>query len=55
MYALRFGRSSVTCTASNLYGYPVTAFQDPTSGQAVVLVPVVAGSITAPVAVTCTG
>ena len=53
-YVLRFGAPSVKCTANGLYGYPVTAFQDPTSGEAVVLVPVAAGTVTEPVAVTCT-
>jgi hypothetical protein len=54
LYALRFAAASVTCTASTgLYGYPVTAFQDPSSGEATVLVPVFEGYVTAPVGVSC--
>jgi hypothetical protein len=54
VYVLRFGGPSVNCTPNGLYGYPVTAYQDPASGQAVVMVPVVAGTMTAPVGATCT-
>jgi hypothetical protein len=54
-HVLRFGGGAVTCTASGLYGAPMTASQDPSSlpGQASVLVPVMAGTVTAPVSVTC--
>ncbi len=54
-YELRFGHASVMCTASGLYGYPATVYQDPTSGQAVVVVPVLAGYVTTPVNVSCVG
>jgi hypothetical protein len=56
MYLVRFGHDSVSCTANALYGYPVTGFQgqDPSSVQAEVVVPVMAGMVTAPVSVTCT-
>jgi hypothetical protein len=56
LYALRFGAASVACTAATgLYGYPITAFQDPSSGEATVLVPVIQGYVTAPIGVSCTG
>jgi hypothetical protein len=54
LYVLRFGAASVPCTPSaGLYGYPITAFQDPSSGYATVLVPVFEGYVTAPVGVSC--
>jgi hypothetical protein len=53
LYVLRFGAPQVTCTADGLSGYPGTAYQN-NPGEAVVLVPVVAGTVTAPVEVTCT-
>jgi hypothetical protein len=47
-YVVRFGDPSVSCHADGLSGYPVSS---PSEG---VFVPVVAGSVTAPVTVTCT-
>jgi hypothetical protein len=56
LYSLRFGGALVTCAATTaLYGYPVTAFGDPSSGEGIVLVPVVEGYVTAPVGVSCAG
>jgi hypothetical protein len=53
LYVVRFGGPSVHCTTDGLHGSPLTAFQDPTSGQTAILVPVVAGTVTAPIAATC--
>jgi hypothetical protein len=54
VYILRFASSSAKCSAtSGSYGYPLTTFQDPTSGQAAVIVPVAAGTVTGPVGVAC--
>ena len=53
MYVLRFSSASAKCTSSSgSYGYPLTTYQD-TSGTAAVIVPVVAGTVTAPVGVAC--
>jgi hypothetical protein len=54
LYVLRFGQAGVTCSASDLYGYPMTAYQDPSSGEAAVVVAVAAGTVTAPVSAVCT-
>jgi hypothetical protein len=48
LYVLRFDVASVSCSPDGLSGYPVSV---PSPG---VLVPVVAGTVTAPVSVTCT-
>ncbi len=52
-YVLRFGHTGATCTVSGLYGYPATEYQNTASGEAVVVVPVLAGYVTSPVDVTC--
>jgi hypothetical protein len=51
LYALHFSQSSVTCAPLSLYGWPMTAYQQP--GEAAVVVPVMAGYLTAPVAASC--
>jgi hypothetical protein len=55
LYVLRFsGASATSCAATGAYGYPLShAYQNAASGPAI-LVPVQAGTITAPVGVTCT-
>jgi hypothetical protein len=55
LYVLRFSHPSVKCKPIGLYGWPLTAFQDPASGEAAVLAPVLEGYVTAPVAASCEG
>jgi hypothetical protein len=52
-YEVTFQGADVSCVnAGQTYGYPITTYQ--ADGVARLLVPVVAGFLTAPVAVTCT-
>lgn len=53
LYVVRFQAASVTCTADDLYGLPSTEYLDPSSGEAAAVVPVYAGTVTAPVGATC--
>jgi hypothetical protein len=53
LYVLRFGRPSANCAPMGLYGWPMTAYEDPSSGEAAVVVPVLEGYVTAPVAASC--
>jgi hypothetical protein len=53
LQALVFSDPSAKCSGLSLYGWPVTAFQDPTSGVALIAVPVLKGFVTAPVAASC--
>jgi hypothetical protein len=54
LYVLRFGGlPSTRCTPMDLYGWPLTLYQDPSSGQAAVLVPVIQGYVTSPIAALC--
>jgi hypothetical protein len=50
-YVLRVGGISATCTASDLYGVPITTYQ-PSSAAALAL-SVVAGYVSAPIIVSC--
>ena len=51
-YAMTFRAPSVSCTnAAGLYGYPIAAYAAP--GEAIVVVPVVDGFLTAPVVAQC--
>jgi hypothetical protein len=50
-YVLRVSGASATCTASGLYGMPITAEQP--SSMAAIAVTVVAGYVTSPVVVSC--
>jgi hypothetical protein len=52
-YVLTLGGASASCASGGgLYGYPITAYA--AAGEARVLVPVVAGFLTTPVAAVCT-
>jgi len=51
LYALHFGQASATCAPLSLYGWPMTAYQNP--GEAAVVIPVLAGYVTVPVAAAC--
>ena len=52
-YVLTLGDGSVSCASgSGLYGYPITAYSPP--DEARMLVPVVPGFLTTPVAAVCT-
>jgi hypothetical protein len=53
LYVVRFANGAAKCAANDLYGFPETLYQDPSSGQTAVVVPVYAGSVTAPVAALC--
>jgi hypothetical protein len=53
LYVLRFSQASAACAPMSLYGWPMTAYEDPSSGEAAVVVPVIAGYVTAPVAASC--
>ena len=54
LYVLRFaGSPSAKCTPMGNYGWPLTVYEDPSSGEAAVLVPVVEGYVTAPVSAWC--
>ncbi len=50
-YVLRVGGTSARCTASDLYGLPITAYQS--SSTAALAVSVVAGYVSAPIVVSC--
>jgi hypothetical protein len=50
-YVLRVGGASASCTASGLYGVPITAEQP--SSLAAIAITVVAGYVTSPVVVSC--
>jgi hypothetical protein len=50
-YVLRFSQPSATCAPLSLYGWPMTMYQ--TAGVAAVVVPVMAGYVTMPVAASC--
>ncbi len=51
-YEITFGGASVACNdLGGLYGYPITTYTP--NGQARMLVPVVEGFLTAPVAASC--
>jgi hypothetical protein len=50
-YVLRVGGISATCTASDLYGLPITTYQP--SDAAALAVSVVAGYVSAPVVLSC--
>src|SRR5580700_291719 len=51
LYSLHFSQASVTCAPLGLYGWPMTMYQS--AGEATVVVPVMAGYVTAPVAASC--
>jgi len=51
LYSLHFSQPSVTCSPLSLYGWPMTEYQS--AGEASVVVPVMAGYVTAPVAASC--
>ncbi|MGO9834101.1 MAG: carboxypeptidase-like regulatory domain-containing protein [Polyangiaceae bacterium] len=51
LYSLHFNQASATCAPLSLYGWPMTAYQS--AGEASVVVPVMAGYVTAPVAASC--
>ncbi len=52
LYVVRFAGASATCTPSTgLYGFPAGESRD---GEALLLVPVIEGYVTAPVGVSCT-
>jgi len=51
LYSLHFAHASATCAPLELYGWPMTAYQS--AGEASVVVPVMAGYVTTPVAAAC--
>jgi len=51
LYSLHFTQASATCAPLSLYGWPMTAYQS--AGEASVVVPVMAGYVTTPVAAAC--
>jgi hypothetical protein len=53
LYSIQFGNPDATCTMSTLYGYPMTGSQHVPSGEAGMVVPVLAGYVTNPVSVSC--
>jgi len=52
LYGISFGASGATCTTSSLYGFTMTD-QQPTAGQASLVVPVIDGYVTTPVSASC--
>jgi hypothetical protein len=50
-YVLRVGGAFATCTASDLYGVPITSYQP--SSTAALAVFVVAGYVSTPIIVSC--
>jgi hypothetical protein len=53
LYVLRFSGAAGKCTTDGLHGYPMQ-YADGVDGDRVLLVPVIAGAVTAPVGVNCT-